>query len=110
MRSARADARYAPEHDLPRSACGGLNGHVTEEPSPWVTFVPDERNEHLSPEERQQAEATLRAEAAQRGKHLGRVVVDVYERGEVPQTQGAVDPAEAAELVRRARVALEGWR
>ena len=88
----------------------GLTGRVADEQSGWVGFVPGGPNDHLSPEERERAEAEYHARIEGRGRTLGRVVVDVYENEAVPQVQGATDPAVAAELVRRAREVLASWR
>ena len=83
---------------------------MADEHSAWIGFVPGGSNDHLSPEARELAEAAYRARVDRRGTLLGRVLVDVYENEAVPQVQGTVDPAVAAELVRRAREALRTWR
>ena len=96
--------------DTPSLLSVRFNGDVAEHESGWVPFVPGGLNEHLTAEARSRAEAAYQAEQERRGAVLGRVVVDVYENAAVPHVQGTSDSDHAADLVRRARVALEGWR
>lgn len=87
------------------------------ESSGWVSYVLGGANEHLSPEQREAAGRLHREESERRGGHVARVVVELYENGEVvPQiqfSQGHVDPTDGAAvsgLVRRAAAALAEWR
>ena len=83
---------------------------MADDQSGWVGFVPGGANDHLSPEQRERAQAAYRRHVDRRGRALGRVLVDVYEHEAMPQVQGTADPEVAAELVRRAREALATWR
>jgi len=85
--------------------------------SGWVSWSPGGDNEHLPSELHARVQRQWDEEHAARGRQVARVVVDVFETGEVvPYLQlpagGPIDPGDrhaTVAAVRKASDALAGW-
>ncbi len=86
--------------------------------SVWVSWSPGGDNEHLPSDLRPRVQRQWEEEQAARGRQVARVVVDVFESGEVvPYLQlpagSPIDPGDrhaTAAAVRKASDALAGWQ
>jgi hypothetical protein len=84
----------------------------------WISYAGGGDNSHLTEEQRQWVEESMRLRRESRGGLLGVVEVRVYENGCAPQVtfpQGALLGIDAGapairEMVARARTELVDWR
>jgi hypothetical protein len=86
--------------------------------SGWVSWSPGGDNNHVASELRARVQRQRGEELAARGRQVARVVIDVFENGEVvPYLQlpagGPIDPGDrhaTVAAVRKASDALAGWQ
>jgi hypothetical protein len=84
----------------------------------WISYVGGSDNSHLTDEQRQIVEESIRERQEQRGGLLGVVEVSVYEHGchqQVNFPQGSLlgvetDASVISEIVARASAELANWR
>ena len=101
-----------------RQNCRSVRQDCCMSESGWVSWSPGGDNERLPSELRARVQRECEEERATRGRQVARVVVDVFESGQVvPYLQlpagSPIDPGDrhaTAAAVRKASDALAGWQ